>query len=117
MKSKLFAAILVIAALISAGFLLLRPKGGTEAEIYLDGELVRTIDLDSLTEPLEIPVGDGNVVQAEQGRVRMLSADCPDKLCVHMGWSDSPARPIVCLPNRVTVVITGTDGESDAVIR
>ena len=117
MKSKLFAAILLVAALISAGLLLLRPKGGATAEIYLDGELIRTIDLDTLTEPMEIPVGDGNIVQAERGRVRMLSADCPDKLCVHMDWTDSPAKPIVCLPNRVTVVITGTDGERDAVIR
>lgn len=117
MKSRVFAAILAAAALIAAGFLLLRPKGGATAEIYLDGKLVQTIDLDTLTEPLEIPVGDGNVVQAERGRVRMLSADCPDRLCVHMGWTDSPAKPIVCLPNRVTVVVTGADGERDAVIR
>ena len=117
MKSKLFAAILIVTALVSAGLLLLRPKGGAAAEIWLDGELIRTIDLETLTEPVEIPVGDGNVVQAEKGRVRMLSADCPDKLCVHMGWTDSPAMPIVCLPNRVTVVITGADGERDAVIR
>ena len=116
MKSRGFAAILAAAALIAAGFLLLRPKGGATAEIYLDGELVQTIQLDTLTEPVEIPVGDGNIVQAEKGRVRMLSADCPDQLCVHMGWTESPAKPIVCLPNRVTVVITGTDGESDAVI-
>ena len=116
MKSKLFAAILLVAALISAAFLLLRPKGGTKAEIWLDGELIQTIDLDTLTEPVEIPVGEGNMVQAERGRVRMLSADCPDKLCVHMGWSDSPAKPIVCLPNRVTVVITGGSDEKDAVI-
>ena len=117
MKSKVFAAILIVAALLSAGLLLLRPKGGATAEIWLDGELVQTINLDTLTEPMEIPVGDGNIVQAEKGRVRMLSADCPDKLCVHMGWTDSPAKPIVCLPNRVTVVITGAEGESDAVIR
>lgn len=116
MKSRVFAAILLAAALLAAGFLLLRPKGGMAAEIYLDGELVQTIDLDTLTEPVEIPVGDGNILQAEKGRVRMLSADCPDQLCVHMGWTDSPAKPIVCLPNRVTVVITGTNGESDAVI-
>ena len=116
MKSRVFAAILIAAALVSAAFLLLRPKNGARAEIYLDGELIRTVDLGALTEPLEIPVGDGNVVRAEKGRVRMLSADCPDRLCVHMGWSDSPARPIVCLPNRVTVVIVGGSGERDAVI-
>ena len=57
---------------------------------------------------------EGNTVQAERGRIRMLSADCPDGLCVGMGWSSSPAKPIVCLPNRVTIIIEGGDAGPDA---
>lgn len=117
MKSKYLAAILLAAALLALGVLLLRPRQAVTAEIYRDGELYRTIDLLSLTEPMEIPVGDGNTVLAEQGRVRMLHADCPDQLCVRMGWTDSAAKPIVCLPNGVTVVVTGGSEERDAVLR
>ena len=117
MKSRYLAAILAALALVALGLFLWQPGQAVRAEIWKDGELVTVIDLRSLTEPVEIPVGEGNVVLAEQGRVRMLSADCPDKLCVHMGWSDSAAKPIVCLPNGVTVVVTGAGGERDAVLR
>lgn len=117
MKSRYLAAILAALALAALALFLLHPGQAARAEIWKDGELVTTVDLRSLTEPMQIPVGEGNVVLAEPGRVRMLSADCPDRLCVHMGWSDSPSKPIVCLPNGVTVVVTGAGGERDAVLR
>ena len=36
---------------------------------------------------------------------------------MRMGWTSSPAKPIVCLPNGVTVTVTGGGGEEDAVLR
>ena len=109
--------ILALLCLVSAAFLLLRPRGGLRAEIYLNGELVETVDLAALTEEREIPVGEHVTVLAEPGRVRIQHSDCPDKLCEHMGWSSSPAKPLICLPNRVTVAILGGGEESDAVLR
>ncbi len=109
--------ILALLCLASAAFLLLRPRGGLRAEIWLDGELVETVDLAALTEEREIRVGEHVTVLAEPGRVRILHSDCPDKLCEHMGWSSSPAKPLICLPNRVTVAVTGGREESDAVLR
>ena len=92
-------------------------RGGLRAEIYLNGELVETVDLAALTEEREIPVGEHVTVLAAPGRVRVLHSDCPDKLCEHMGWSSSPAKPLICLPNRVTVAVLGGGEESDAVLR
>ena len=109
--------ILALLCLAAGAFLLLRPKGALRAEIYLDGELVETVDLAALTEEREIPVGEHVTVLAAPGRVRVLRSDCPDKLCEHMGWSSSPAKPINCLPNRVTVAVSGGRAESDAVPR
>lgn len=117
MRSRWLALILALVCLAAAAALFLRPRGGRTAEIFLDGELLRIVDLEAITEPVEIPVGGHNVVRAEPGRVRMLSADCPDGLCVRMGWSSGPGKPIVCLPNRVTVVVTGGAEERDAVLR
>ena len=111
------ALILALLCLVSAAFLLLRPRGGLRAEIYLNGELVETVDLAALTEEREIPVGEHVTVLAEPGRVRIQHSDCPDKLCEHMGWSSSPAKPLICLPNRVTVAVLGGGEESDAVLR
>jgi len=44
------------------------------------------------------------------GRVRMVRSDCRDKICVGVGWIDSPGRSIVCLPNRVVIRVTGKRG-------
>ena len=109
--------ILALMCLAAGAFLLLRPRGALRAEIWLDGELVETVDLAALTEEREIRVGEHVTVLAAPGRVRVLRSDCPDKLCEHMGWSSSPAKPIICLPNRVTVAVTGGGEESDAVLR
>jgi hypothetical protein len=45
------------------------------------------------------------VVEIREGKVRMLSAQCPDKLCVRQGWTDHPANPIICLPQQVIISI------------
>lgn len=43
------------------------------------------------------------------GKVCMLSAQCPDQLCVHQGWCDDPRTPIVCLPQQVIISIENVD--------
>ncbi len=118
MKSKRLALILIVIVAVSAAFLLLTHKKGTNAAIYLDGELFCTVDLSDVSEPYSIKVGDGNVVRVEKGRIRMESADCPDRLCVNQGWSSSAAKPIVCLPNRVMIMVDGgSENKIDAVSR
>ena len=117
MKTKWMVLILAVICLAAGAFLLLRPRGGLRAEIWLDGVLVETVDLSALTEPREIRVGEHVAVLAEPGRVRILHSDCPDKLCEKMGWSSGPAKPLICLPNRVTVAVLGSGEEMDAVLR
>ena len=118
MRSRYLALILVLVCAAAAAFLLLRPGGkGLRAEIRLNGELAATVDLSALTGPVEIPVGEHVTVLAEPGRIRVLESDCPDKLCMRMGWTASPAKPVVCLPNGVAVTVTGGGGGEDAVLR
>ena len=83
------------------------------ASVYQDGELIRTIDLNGLTEPLTFtvsgPAGE-NVIVAEPGRICVSRADCPDQVCVNMGWRSEGGFPIVCLPNRLVIEIeSGAD--------
>ncbi len=118
MKSKWLALILALILAASAAALLLAPKNGSRARIYKDGELFCIIDLSGVSEPYTVEVGGGNIVRVERGRIRMESADCPDRLCVNQGWSSSSAKPIVCLPNRVMIIVDGgSGGEPDAVSR
>ncbi len=74
----------------------------------------------SLDEPgrYEIAGAQGVVIlEVENGRIRAVSAECPDHICVKSGFA-SPGRPIVCAPNGVSVTVTGIRGEGlDAVSR
>ncbi len=55
---------------------------------------------------LEIEAADGmNVVEISDNQVHMKSADCPDRLCVKMGFIHDDIRPIVCLPHKVVVEV------------
>lgn len=120
MKTKWLVLALGILVLASAAVLLFVPKTGEgrTASIYLEGELYRTVDLVNVKKPYTIQVGQANTVLVEQGRIRVEQADCPDRLCIDMGWSSSPAKPIVCLPNKVLIVVDGgPDDEVDLVLR
>jgi hypothetical protein len=79
-----------------------------EIGIFLDGELLHSVDLNAVTEPYDLPVGDGNVVRIAHGEVYMLSASCRDQICVKHAHLSADGRrdgdtPIVCLPNNVVV--------------
>lgn len=113
----LTAAVLAVSLLAAAALYLLAPAGRT-ARVYLDGELVRTIRLDRITGALSFSVegpAGVSVIQAEPGRIRVSSADCPDQVCVRQGWVSTSAAPIVCLPNRLVIELTGGDPGPDAV--
>lgn len=104
----------------AAGILwLLRMPHGTQVNIVQDGNVLYTFDLASAEDQtFEIEYeGRINTVQIENGRIHMLEAECPDQTCVHMGWLDSGAMPIVCLPNHLSIEYAGSVDDIDAVIR
>ena len=99
--------------------MLLRPAGaGTVARVTVDGELVEEINLSAVTAPytftVEGPGGFTNTILVEPGRVRVLEAGCPDQVCVNQGYISDGAVPIVCLPNRLVIEITGGGDSLDA---
>lgn len=115
-SSKIIIAVLAALLLGCGAFFLFAPKGGTTALIYLDGELLRTVELSAVTESYTLPVGEGNVALVEPGHISMHSADCPDQLCVKQGRA-TVLQPVVCLPNRVTIIVEGpAEDELDIVI-
>lgn len=105
-SSKIIIAVLAALLLGCGAFFLFAPKDGTTALIYLDGELLQTVELDPVAEAYTLPIGEGNVALVEPGRISMHSADCPDRLCVKQGHA-TVLQPVVCLPNRVTIIVEG----------
>ena len=52
-------------------------------------------------------------MEVRPGAIRVSEADCPDKICVGMGWLTDGAAPIVCLPHRLMIRRRGA-GAADA---
>ncbi|MBN1289354.1 MAG: NusG domain II-containing protein [Actinobacteria bacterium] len=50
-----------------------------------------------------------STIEVKNGRVRMLESDCPDKLCIGMGWAEKTGDSIVCIPNRVVIELVGPE--------
>ena len=84
-------------------------KNSYGAYIYSDGELQTTIDLSQITETQDITFSDGaggyNIIRISYGKIEVIEANCPDKVCVHMGAIHSSSIPIVCLPHKLVIVL------------
>jgi hypothetical protein len=86
----------------------------TVALIYQTGRLVTTQPLDRDT---TIILSDNVArvrVEVSVGRVRVAESNCPNRLCVRTGWVSRAGRTIVCVPNRVLVLLQGETGGIDA---
>ena len=113
----LILALLVLAG-AAYGILRLPREPGNEAAVTVDGQLVLTVPL---TREATVTVGENrgfrNVVEVSGGRVRVVDADCPDRLCVRQGWIRYSGESIVCLPHKLVVTVRGSEHDLDAVAR
>ncbi len=65
-------------------------ENGSTAVIYLDNEIIHKIDLSTVAEPYEFDITTEyghNRIRVEQNRIAIISADCPDNVCVDMGYA------------------------------
>lgn len=102
-------ALVGLTALIAASFVL---PGGMEGEsvlVQVNDKTVARLDLRSDGEvTVEGPRG-GLVVQTQGGKVRVMEAACPNRICVRTGWRRTAGEVIVCVPNRTVVRILGAE--------
>ncbi len=112
----IFLLLIIICSVIA--FLHGNLEKGKTAQILRSGNVIRTIDLENVDSPYEFKVssenGGYNIIRVEKGRIAVTEASCPDKVCVHQGFIDDGSVPIVCLPNKLSVVII-SDNDLDAV--
>lgn len=91
-------------------------SGGLTAVIYKDGEVYQTVSLaEGVAEEIKVTGGRGhyNLIEIDEGKVRIREADCPNKLCVSAGWLDRPGQIAVCAPHRLKVAVEGSVAEVD----
>lgn len=94
---------------------------GATAVVTVDGEERYRC---SLLMEREITIDDTNTLVIKDGTADMISADCPDQICVKHTAISKAGETIICLPNKVVVTIetlNGTQkperGEVDAIVK
>lgn len=64
-----------------------------------EGQAGRMLNLQGKIGPATVEVGGG--------RIRMLEAPCPDKICIRRGWIEKTGDSIICIPNEIHIFIQG----------
>jgi len=81
--------------------------------IRIDDQVYGNYDLN---EDQIIVINDTNTLEIKEGKAVMIHADCPDQLCVHQKAISKNRESIICLPNKVVVLVESSeDSELDAV--
>lgn len=112
-KEIIMTAALLLAAVFSLVLMNVLKEDGAFAEVTMGGEVIAVYPL---SEDGRYTLNEvGNVIVIEDGAVYMESADCPDKTCVLRGKIRYSGESIVCLPNKLSIVIRGADSGPDLV--
>lgn len=90
------------------------PRPAAGVEIRVSGEDAtyysllqdRRLELQGREGPVEIAI--------EQGEARFLHSSCRNQICVHSGWLRHAGDTAACLPNRISLRLTG-DARYDAI--
>lgn len=75
------------------------------AEIFADGKIIETIELDEVGKAYKLTPKDGTEIEVDKGRIRFCSACCKDELCIKSGWLDKNGQTAACLPERIVISI------------
>ena len=104
MKRRDFLLIggILLVALVLFLFLQLGREEGAEVIVRVDGQEQGRYSLS--TEGVYELNGGTNVLRIEDGE-----ANCPDKYCIHQGSVSRTGETITCLPNKLTVTVSGGD--------
>lgn len=100
-------------AVICLAIQFMSPASSGNLIVQIDGEKVASYPLN---EDAEFEINDGtNRVEITEGTVKMIQADCPDQICVHHKAISKNNETIVCLPNKIVLVIeSAEEAEVDA---
>ena len=109
------AAVFLLAVLVFMLFLPERSASAGYAEIYLYGELVRTVSLQEEQE-FTLTADYSNTITVAGGKIAVTDANCPGKDCVRYGWTESGGKSIVCLPNGLEIRILAGNDDVDFVV-
>lgn len=94
------------------GLILDKNYNGTYAEITLNGKLLKKILLSEHRgdEKIDIKTSYGyNTLEIKDQYIKVIDADCRDKICEKSGFISEPGQIIVCLPHKLMIEIKNSN--------
>ena len=114
MVFKLKELLIIVGILVVAfgSFLLieLTKEEGAAVLVKIDGKEVATYSLE-IDGEYELN-GGTNILCIENHEAYLVDANCPDHLCVKQGKISKNGETITCLPNKLTITVTGAQDSS-----
>ena len=115
MKKKEFifiGSVLGLALLLWSGMYLMHKGDYGSVRITVDGKEYGSY---SLAKDQVIDIGNTNVCEIKDGKVKMTEASCPDHLCIKQKAVGSHGGTIVCLPNKIVIEgVKAADSEENS---
>ena len=82
--------------------------GATHVRVYQSGKLFAELDL-AANRTLAVPGPLGlTTVEVAKGRARIAADPSPRQYCVRAGWLTLSGQVAICLPNRTSIELTGS---------
>ncbi len=89
-------------------------ESGSSVQVTVDGEVLGVYDLYKNQEiPITIDGEVANVLVIKDGVADMISANCPDQICVDTAAISARGETIVCLPHKVVVEVLTSEVEAE----
>ncbi len=104
----LVAGVVALAVFLIMGSVAKASGPGETAIVEVNGREVMKISLNENRDYTVVGFRGETYISVQNGEIRVTDSDCPDKLCVKMGWISQSDASIVCLPNRVVIRVMGS---------
>ena len=111
---KVLILVVVLLAIVSLGFIKKQSLSNENkyVSIQVNGEEVKKIIFDKNIIGKTFPINSKygyNLIEIGDEKIRVIEANCPDKVDVKQGYISKIGETIVCLPNKMIVEIKGMD--------
>lgn len=103
--------VVIVAVLLLSALIFLPNLFGSNkliADIYLNGEIIESIDLNNVEKSYTLSPTDKTLITVKKGAICFSEAECRDKLCVNSGWLTAKGQTSACLPEKTVIVIKGS---------
>lgn len=115
---KALILLVILLSLGAMGYIRLQAFSNDEkyVSIQVNGEEIKRFIFDSkligTIIPIETEYGT-NLIEIGDNQVRVIEADCPDKIDVKQGYISKIGETIVCLPNKLVLEIKGISEDTE----